>query len=80
MGLERRLALLGELQVLRCFGGKFLLDEQEAEQQLNLTSQVSKTGVQCEPRGVGGGLVGCWCFARELESGWFLAREPCAPA
>ena len=80
MGLESRLALLGELQVLQWFGGKFLLDEQEAEQQLNLASQVSKTGMQCEPRGMGGGLVACWYFAWELESGWFPAREPCAPA
>ena len=80
MGLERRLALLGELQVLQWFGGKFLLDEQEAEQQLNLSSRVSKTGMQCEPRGMGGGLVGGWYFAWELESGWFPAWEPCAPA
>lgn len=83
MGMERRLALLGELQVLQWFGGKFGLvwwDEQEAELQLNLASQVSKTGMQCEPRGMGGELVGCWCFAWELESGRFPAWEPCAPA
>lgn len=80
MGMERRLALLGELQVLQWFGGKFLLDEQEAEQQLNLASQVSKMGMQCEPRGMGGGLVGCWCFAWGLESGWFPTGESCAAA
>lgn len=51
MGMEKRLALLGELQVLQWFGGKFLLEEQKVEQQLSLASQVSKMGMQCEPRG-----------------------------
>lgn len=80
MGMEKRLALLGELQMLQWFGGKFLLEEQKVEQQLSLASQVSKTGMQCEPRGMGGGLVGCWCFVWELESGWFSTQESCAPA
>ena len=73
MGMEKRLALLGEPQVLQWFGGKFLPEEQKVEQQLNLASQVSKTGMQCEPRD---GRWACWLLVFCVGAGERLVLIP----
>lgn len=72
-GWRRGWPCLGEPQVLQWFGGKFLPEEQNVEQQLNLASQVSKTGMQCEPRD---GRWACWLLVFCVGAGERLVLIP----